>query len=281
MTVRLLVPAYGKQTNALYTGTTATERALIDAGQADNSLDASFDYPAFLAGKSMAPAPVLGQASVDAASASGVDFSKRARLNPGNIGMRSNPAGLLSEYGNVGAYTWQTLIALPQDADEIQIGFVNGLNAAGTTGSPNFTAAAAVVSDTTTAPAASSAFNALLFGGSNTGVLATAAATTVPSQTRRKKVTWSDWLTISTIPRTDGGALPLVSVRIALTTVSGAPLTILGGGNVAPYNTIPNWATHADGRIWDQKFAGGSRLGDTFAAYAAISGTAYQPDRLD
>lgn len=54
MTVRLLVPAYGKQTNALYTGTTVAERALIDAGQADENLAASFDYPAFLAGKSMA-----------------------------------------------------------------------------------------------------------------------------------------------------------------------------------------------------------------------------------
>jgi hypothetical protein len=61
MTVRLLVPAYGKQANALYTGTAATERALIDAGQADNQLDASFDYPAFLDGKSMAPNGAVDQ----------------------------------------------------------------------------------------------------------------------------------------------------------------------------------------------------------------------------
>ncbi len=32
MTVRLLVPAYGKQTNALYTGTQAAERALDRRG---------------------------------------------------------------------------------------------------------------------------------------------------------------------------------------------------------------------------------------------------------
>lgn len=55
MTVRLLTPAYGKQTNALYTGTQVAERALIDAGQADNNLSSSFEYPDYLAGKSMAP----------------------------------------------------------------------------------------------------------------------------------------------------------------------------------------------------------------------------------
>jgi hypothetical protein len=60
MTVRLLVPAYGKQTNALYTGTTAEERAFIDAGQADNNLSASFDYPDYLAGKSLAAPSLYG-----------------------------------------------------------------------------------------------------------------------------------------------------------------------------------------------------------------------------
>jgi|GEM_PF-504922 len=75
MTVRLLVPAYGKQTNALYTGTTAAERALIDAGQADENLAASFDYPAYLAGKSMAPAVAFTQPAVDAATAAGVVFA--------------------------------------------------------------------------------------------------------------------------------------------------------------------------------------------------------------
>ncbi len=74
MTVRLLVPAYGKQTNALYTGTLAAERALIDAGQADNNLSASFEYADYLASKSMAASPLLGQASVDAAASGGVGF---------------------------------------------------------------------------------------------------------------------------------------------------------------------------------------------------------------
>jgi len=68
MTVRLLVPAYGKQTNALYTGTTVAERALIDAGQADNNLSASFDYAAYLDGKSIASiVPGLSAPVIDAA----------------------------------------------------------------------------------------------------------------------------------------------------------------------------------------------------------------------
>jgi hypothetical protein len=88
MTVRLLVPAYGKQTNALYTGTLAAERALIDAGQADNNLSSSFDYADYLAGKSMAAVvPGLSAAAIDAA---GGDLTARAATGP----VLYNPRGL-------------------------------------------------------------------------------------------------------------------------------------------------------------------------------------------
>jgi hypothetical protein len=76
MTVRLLVPAYGKQTNALYTGTTAEERALIDAGQADNNLSASFDYPDYLAGKSLATPSLYG---IDLTARNRVDVIRTAK----------------------------------------------------------------------------------------------------------------------------------------------------------------------------------------------------------
>jgi hypothetical protein len=105
MTVRLLVPAYGKQTNALYTGSAATERALIDAGQADNQLDASFDYQAFLAGKSMAPPNAgLTSSTIDYA---GGDPTARARV-------RSTPVRVVT-FGHSTADTGVIMSPASQD----------------------------------------------------------------------------------------------------------------------------------------------------------------------
>lgn len=89
MTVRLLVPAVGKQANALYTSTFLAERALIDAGQADNNLDASFEYPAYLANRLVAPPVTAGPSlslsnSLVAAGATG-NVAQLASSLTGNV----------------------------------------------------------------------------------------------------------------------------------------------------------------------------------------------------
>ncbi|RYG80928.1 MAG: hypothetical protein EON59_14895, partial [Alphaproteobacteria bacterium] len=96
MTVRLLIPAYGKQTNALYAGTVASERALVDAGQADNSLDASFDYPAYAAGKSVAePSNAV---DVIARGGLGRGGASLAVLGDSRVDMNSDNTSAVTQY---------------------------------------------------------------------------------------------------------------------------------------------------------------------------------------
>jgi len=62
--------------------------------------------------------------------------------------------------------------------------------------------------------------------------------------TGRIAYTATDWINISSVPRTDGGTKPLVAARAFMQ--SSANLPVYGDGT----DDFTNWATRTDGRIW-------------------------------
>lgn len=62
--------------------------------------------------------------------------------------------------------------------------------------------------------------------------------------TGRIAYTGTDWIPISSIPRTDGGTRPLIVAHAYMNATANLP--VYGDGN----DDFTNWATRTDGRIW-------------------------------
>lgn len=78
--------------------------------------------------------------------------------------------------------------------------------------------------------------------------------------TGRIAYTMTDWIPISSLPRTDGGTKPLLVAR-AFMQVS-ATLPVCGDGT----DVFSNWATRTDGRIWCSRYQDGVAVTSGFTS---------------
>lgn len=127
--------------------------------------------------------------------------------------------------------TFRAIIALAQHADRVRIVFANGATGATyTVAGCNVRALPDLVS---ALPAPTAA------------TLPSAGVVPVAPTAARRGYLVSNWVDISTVDRTDGGAFPLLCIDAYVSTA--ASISILGNGGS---DNFANWATRPNGRIW-------------------------------
>lgn len=184
---------------------------------------------------------------------------RHSPLMPRNIGTRMQ-WGRPSDYVNAANGTFQDFMALAQDFDAVRIILANGLNTGGTTAEPNLLVAVAAPAAATLAAADAAAWTSGAFAGSLTTAF-------LKSDTLgQKRYTVSDWIKKSSIPRTDGGTLPLLAVRTYVI-ANANPITIRGLSS----DNITNWLTHPTGRIWGTRRANGDRATTNQTTFEGVS----------
>lgn len=148
----------------------------------------------------------------------------------GNTAMRGL-SGRMGMFDNSTPKTFRAIIALAQHADRVRVIFANGALGGGyTVAGCNVRSLPDLVSALPVPTAATLP---------SAGVLPAS-----PSGNRRSYLV-SDWVNISTVDRTDGGAFPLLCIDAFVSTP--ANIWILGNGSS---DNFANWATRPNGRIW-------------------------------
>lgn len=126
--------------------------------------------------------------------------------------------------------TYQSVLALDGDFDAIQIVFGNEHTAGYNLTASIFAVDNDTVDDSSHFP--TTGLTSVTKGGSGTIAVAAGAAD-IPVLTE------TDWIPITSIPRTDGGELPLLSVRVYIDSNGGAGVTTTnhnGGAEIATFN---------------------------------------------
>ena len=155
----------------------------------------------------------------------------------GNIGQRIF-AGLMGTFNNAGGQTFHIATALDQPFVAVR---------------PIFANTSGVLAPYCTGVIATAlASTADLNGSSNTWVTGTQngqvtfGLAVAPNNTgQRISYTVTDWIPVASVPRTDGGTLPLIAIR-AYFPDANATFPVYGNG----INNLTNWVTKPDGRIW-------------------------------
>lgn len=160
-----------------------------------------------------------------------LDGYEPARTSVSTIGTRIFGGRMATVDRSAAATCFQVTTELAQDFDAVRLVFANTNTAVSTR----------IVSVGATAAASKADLN-------NSG--GTWASNTRPIQmaqapySNRIAYTVSDWLPVASIPRSDGGTRPLVTVRAYLTASTVVPM--YGNGT----DDFTNWATRSNGRIW-------------------------------
>lgn len=157
--------------------------------------------------------------------------------------------GRMGTFNNTTEQTFQVTAELAQHFDAIRIIFANS-----DTGFSHSIRQAAVSVMGSKADLNNSAGTWTLATGRNG--MGRVSAELSPG-TGRIAYTLTDWIPISSVPRTDGGTKPLVVVRAYMKAV--ATLPVYGDG----IDDFTNWATRTDGRIWAARHQTGLHTGTT------------------
>lgn len=196
-----------------------------------------------------------------------------ALRNLGNVGVRIfggriyNPKPINSGAAAGRTYEATTTAAVPFDAVRmvVAMGNTDAANAIPVTGYGSI----AAVANPNDAGLASASWQVATFGGANNlGGANTVTLSPSPTSARRTHYV-SDIIPVASMPRDDGGAYPMLRMRlyVSQTTGSTGNIVVLGNGT----QSFANWATHPSGRIWRMGSKGGqfsqtNHLGMTEAA---------------
>lgn len=164
-------------------------------------------------------------------------FAPSMRLNrPNFTGLRSLFAATQGLANDASGYTYSEAIALESHFDAIQIGIANDRTTGTITCGPVKVSTPAVYGDGNNS---AGTWANVTFSGSPTVVLPNATDAADPT------VTFSDWIPISSVARTDiAGGFPLLFVRSLMpASTTTFPVAFTGVTSTA-------WATKSDGRIW-------------------------------
>lgn len=195
----------------------------------------------------------------------GVSRSVLSLPRRGNVGTRIF-GGRMGDFAlNASGNTFEVLMALAQDFDAVRIITSNSNNGTNTS-APLILANVATVGDTSAATTDAADWSAqVTWGGAGTQAL------TVASGTSRRTYQVSDWILKSSLPRTDGGTLPLLAVRGFVAT-NANPITIMGNGT----DNFSNWSAHPSGRIWKMRVANGNFASASQSTFNANSSVVQQ-----
>lgn len=198
--------------------------------------------------------------TTDPNSVKDVGFSKTRSTN---IGTRIFGGKSELVFDNTSAFTWESTFTVPADYDRVRFIFNNvGLD---TVTEPAMLATVASVEDSTDATLNAATWQGLQVSSSGAWTLTKSA-----SGTRRSYVV-SDWLSLASVPRTDGGRGRLVSCRAW---VNGGTLGLLGdAGDTVDYQ---NWLTKPDGYIFKTRRKAGN-LSATSADWSSATASNNTP----
>lgn len=181
----------------------------------------------------------------------------RAIRNLGNIGTRLFGGRLSNTFNNTAQFTFETTLALVAPFDAVRLVFAAGQTNSATGVSATMLATVAVVGDTSDATINGATWTGAQVAGSGTWALAPSSAF------GRSKIVVSDWITLPSVARTDGGALPLLVVRAWVN--GGNPIVLYGDGT----QSFTNWGAHPSGRIWRVRTKSGNYASTSQSGFTA------------
>ncbi len=178
------------------------------------------------------PLPIPGQPNFDQA------IPKQGLANfqlgtNGNVATRMVDGRCATIVDNTPGYTWELVVTLAEEADAVR--WIFGQSRAGgvASGAPNM--AASMYAPTSFADADASNFTTpVAVGGVTAGWVFPA-----PTVDATMAYQLSDWQSLSTVPRSDGGKYPMVGCRAWLLTTSRLCLM---GADVGGSGTYDSWA---------------------------------------
>lgn len=181
----------------------------------------------------------------------------------GNIGMRMFGGRMEYPFNDGGtAKTHHTVFTTAREFDGVQI----ILCASNTASVPVTKLAVCPLPNATDLNGSALTWTAGTFAGS--------AAGTIPARVKNRKRTYlvSDIIPVSSVPRDDGGAYPLLAARAYL----GTPGTYIMLNNSTASQNLSNWATHPSGRIHVMRYADGDCVA-TPASFADTTNRSTSP----
>ena len=175
----------------------------------------------------------------------------------GNIGTRIF-GGRMGTFDNTTQQTFHVVLTTAQHFDAVRLIFANGTTSTATVG----VAKVSPLSDLSTAANQNNSggtWTSVTFaGGSATGTIPAAGGASF-----RRSFLLSDWISVSSLDRVDGGTFPAIAVRAYIST-SGT-IGVLGNGT----DIFTNWDTNPSGRVHIMR----NQAGDQVTAPGGFSST--------
>lgn len=174
---------------------------------------------------------------------SNIDFSKT-----GNVGTRLF-GGRMGTLDNSTLKTFHVTMELAQDFDAVRLILSN---TSGVASDYCASAKASVWGDASDLNNSAGTWLGFTMDGNSSYLSAIAPR----DSANRVGHTVTDWLSIQSVPRTDGGTRPLLGVRVYFVNQNGA-LPVYGNGGSDDYL---NWATRTDGLLWCARQQNGDQI---------------------
>lgn len=175
----------------------------------------------------------------------------------GNIGTRIF-GGRMGTFDNTTQQTFHVVLTTAQHFDAVRLIFANGTTSTATVG----VAKVSPLSDLSTTSNQNNSggtWTSVTFaGGATTGTIPAAGGASF-----RRNFLLSDWISVSSLDRVDGGTFPAIAVRAYIST-SGT-IGVVGNGT----DSFTGWATNPTGRIHIMR----NQAGDQVTAPAGFSST--------
>lgn len=193
--------------------------------------------------------------------------------NLGNLGIRIfggriyNAKSIASGAG--AGRTYEVLTTTAVEFDAVRMIVAMGNTDAGTAIPVTGYASLAAVANPGDATIGAAAWQNATFGGANNLGGAGSVVLNPAANSARRALTISDIMPLPSVPRDDGGAFPLLVMRVYVQQTTGSTGTIvtLGDGN----QSFANWASHPSGRIWRMLSKGGQFSQTNYAGMASTN----------
>jgi len=191
--------------------------------------------------------------------------------NYSSVGTKTYMHSATADFNNSSAYTFEDIVALSAEFDQIQIIINSPCNSAGTTAEPLYTmAVAALPNDTLTASNAAT-WTPLPFS-SRSGSEYLITDTALVQDNKYRFLLQSEWIDLPSLPRDDSGQFSLLGIRTWM--FASNPITLNGNG----INDLTGWATHASGRTWQtNRNAGGNNATTNTNAFVRTAAMSQSP----
>jgi hypothetical protein len=248
MTIRMLQAWNGLHQQKIVTTLSGSdEAALVAAGIATYDLDGPAENLRMAQLATEAGGKVLGISSL---------FGPMTAKG-GNIGTRIF-GGRMGTFDNTTQQTFHVVLTTAQHFDAVRLIFANGTTSTATVGVAKVSPLADLSTSDNQNNSGGTWTTVTFAGGSATGTIPAAGGASF-----RRNYLLSDWISVSSLDRTDGGTFPAIAVRAYVST-SGT-IGVFGNGT----DNFTNWATKPDGRVHIMR----NQAGDQVTAPAGFSST--------